>query len=57
MKIYFSGILDMELLMICSELEKDGLCSCYAVTKEKEIDVFDDEFINEEDSLQTRIEL
>ena len=26
-------------------------------TKEKEIDVFDDEFINEEDSLQTQIEL
>ena len=47
----------MELLMICSELEKDGLCFCYAVTKEKEIDVFDDEFANEEDSIQTRIEL
>ena len=47
----------MELLMICSELEKDEICSCYAVTKEKEIDVFADEFINEEDSLQTRIEL
>ena len=57
MKSYFSGILDMELLMICSELEKDGICSCYAVNKEKEIDMFDDEFANEEDSIQTRIEL
>ena len=47
----------MELLMICSELEKDRICSCYAVNKEKEIDVFDDEFANEEDSIQTRIEL
>lgn len=47
----------MELLMICSKLEKDRICSCYAVNKEKEIDVFDDEFANEEDSIQTRIEL
>lgn len=53
----FNGIVEMELLMICSELQKDDAIECYSVKKERELNVFDDEFDNDVNDIKQFVDL
>lgn len=53
----FNGIVEMELLMICGELQKEDAIECYSVKKERELTVFDDEFDNDANDIKQLVDL